>query len=277
MNAVAIFNNAEFGSVRVIEGQVGELWFVAKDVAEGLGYSEASNPARLLGNVPEEWKGVKRIHTPGGEQDMLTLSEQGLYFFLARSDKPAALPFQKWLAGDVLPSIRRTGGYLHARQDENPEAILARAVLVAQDTIKRMESKTLELEGRIEADRPKVLFAEALDVSEDTISIGNLAKMLNQNGIDIGQNRLFEWLRNRGWLMSNGHDKNNPTQRGMDAGYFVILERTINKPNGEVMITATTRVTGKGQRYFINKFLEAAAPPCPPPSASAVHAGGASC
>ncbi len=156
----------------------------------------------------------------------------------------------------VLPSICKKGGYLAARGDETPEAIMARAVLIAQDTISRIQAKVAELETRAALDRPKVLFAEALDVSGDSISIGNLSKLLKQNGVNTGRDRLFKWLRNRGWLMSTGNDWNMPTQRGMDAGYFEILERTVNKPNGEVMIVTTTRVTGKGQRYFLNKFMQ---------------------
>lgn len=267
-NAITVFDSPEFGNVRVITDIDGELWFVAKDIAGTLDYA-STNMTQIFSAVPDGWKGSNRIATPGGEQEMLCLTEQGLYFFLARSDKPRALPYQMWLAGDVVPSIRKHGGY-GTPVPETPEAIMARAVLVAQDTIKRLESRTIELEVQAALDRPKVLFAEALDVSDDSLSIGNLAKLLKQNGVNIGQNRLFEWLRNNGWLMSNGHDWNMPTQRGMDAGYFEILERTINKPNGEVMITTTTRVTGKGQRYFINKFLAQDSALLPP--ASAPHA-----
>lgn len=191
---VAVFENPYFGKLRVLTEHNGELIFVVRDVAEALGYSESSNPARLLGHVPEEWKGVKRIHTPGGEQDALCLTEQGLYFFLARSDKPAALPFQKWLAGDVLPSIRRHGLYA---TPQTVEAMLAdpdTAITLLQNLKKERERRTA-LEAQVAIDRPKVVFADAVDASHTSILLGDFAKILHQNGVRVGQKRLFEWMR----------------------------------------------------------------------------------
>lgn len=280
-NAIAVFDNPEFGSVRVIMRD-GKPWFVAKDVAERLGYSNSRKAVSDHCKSPCAAGGNDSLHPvavgDSGYLDPQTtlINQSDVLRLIVRSSLPEAERIEKWIFEEVLPSVMETGGYIHARQNDTPEAIMARAVLVAQETIQRLESKALALEAKVEADRPKVLFAEALDVSEDTISVGNLAKLLKQNGVNIGQNRLFEWMRNKGWLMSTGTDWNTPTQRGMDAGHFVILERTVNKPNGEVMIVTTTRITGKGQRYFMDKFLAMSAPSYPPPPhAVGVHAGGA--
>lgn len=254
MHELQIFKNAELGEVRVVEHE-GQPWFVAKDVLKALGYAEDYNPSRALQAVPEEWKGVQPIHTPGGMQEMLTLSESGLYFFLARSDKPKALPFQKWLAGDVIPSIRKTGGYMLTKADDTPEAIMARAVLVAQETIERLKNRTAELEEDVQRMKPKELFADSVSASESSILVGQLAALLKQNGVNIGQNRLFERLRNDGFLIKFGERRNCPTQRALEMGLFELKERTVNNPDGSVRITLTTKVTGKGQVYFVSRYI----------------------
>lgn len=233
MNELKIFEKAEFGSVRVVMKD-GEPWFVARDVAEALGYTWSGS---CIAHVPDEWKGVTSVVTPGGTQEVATLSEPGLYFFLGRSDKPAALPYQKWIAGDVAPSIRRTGGYLLDKPDDTPESIMARAVLIAQDTIKRLESR-----------------------NTDSILVGQLAALIRQNGVDIGQNRLFGWMREHGWLISSGSRRNSPTQKDLDMGLFEVKERAINNPDGSVRLTLTTKVTGRGQIYFVNRFVGADTP-----------------
>lgn len=347
----------------------GEPWIVATDVAEALEYSEASRPSRLFQAVPDEWKGVKRIHTPGGEQSMLCLSEQGLYFFLGRSDKPKALPYQKWIAGEVVPSIRnkqlkgdsnmsnilqvfnntefgsiqileedgvvlfnatevtRALGYekpnnainQHCRcalkrgipHPQNPaktiemnfipEPDLYRLIcgsrlesaqrferwvfeevlptirkhgayltpakleeaLLNPDTIIKLaqalkdeQEKRTALEAQAEADRPKVLFADAVSESKTSILIGNMAKLLRQNHIDIGQNRLFRWLRENGYLIKRqGSSYNMPTQAAMEKELFEVVERVYNLPDGSTRITRTVKVTGKGQVHLINKFI----------------------
>ena len=254
MNELQIFENTEFGEVRVVEHE-GQPWFVAKDVLKALGYAEDYNPSRALQAVPEEWKGVQPIHTPGGMQEMLTLSESGLYFFLARSDKPKALPFQKWLAEDVVPSIRKTGGYMLAKADGTPESIMARAVLVAKETIERLKNRTAELEDDVQRMKPKELFADSVSASESSILVGQLAALLKQNGVNIVQNRLFERLRNDGFLIKFGERRNCPTQRALEMGLFELKERTVNNPDGSVRITLTTKVTGKGQVYFVNRYI----------------------
>jgi anti-repressor protein len=254
MNDVQIFQNERFGQVRVIERE-GQPVIVFKDVAISLDYPEStiSNIASMIQHVSDEWKGRYPIPTPGGVQEMWCLTEQGLYFFLARSDKPAALPFQKWLAGDVLPSIRKHGGYLTPAMVEdallNPDTIIRLAT-----NLKAEREKRLALEAQSAADRPKVIFADAVDASHTSILVGDLAKLLRQNGIEIGQNRLFDWLRNNEYLMKHGESRNMPTQYAMELGLFEIKERTIINPDGSNRLTRTPKITGKGQIYFVNKL-----------------------
>ena len=258
MNAVEVFSNGEF-NVRTSTDADGTVWFVAKDVAEALEYSEntiTSNISNLFGAVPEVWKGNKRIITvTRGEQNMLCLTEQGVYFFLGRSDKPKALPYQMWIAGDVVPSIRKHGVYMTTQMQEqlisDPDFIIR----LAQE-LKAERIKVQALQEQTAQDRPKVIFAEAVDASSSSILIGNLAKILRQNGVNIGQNRLFAWLRENGYLMNcRGERWNFPTQTSIDRGLFEVKTRIINNPDGSTKITHTTKVTGKGQIYFINQLL----------------------
>ncbi|MDR2779897.1 MAG: phage antirepressor KilAC domain-containing protein [Synergistaceae bacterium] len=232
----------------------GEPWFVARDIAMALDYSESTGISRLFEVVPSEWKGVYRINTLGGIQDMTCLSEQGLYFFLARSDKPKAIPFQKKIAGEILPSIRKYGAYMTPRKIEeiltNPDTIIGLA-----EALKRERMKRRELAARIEADYPKVLFADSVSASNTSILVGELAKLLRQNGVEVGQNRLFEILRGDGYLMRGGSCRNMPTQRAMELGLFEIREIAINRSNGEIDVKKSPRVTGRGQVYFLNRFL----------------------
>jgi anti-repressor protein len=237
----------------------GEPWFVAKDVAKALEYGEDSSVSVLFKGVPEEWVRVNPISVnlkDGREQvrDMLCLSEQGLYFFLARSDKPKAIPFQKKIAGEILPSIRKYGAYMTPRKIEeilmNPDTIIGLA-----EALKREQAERGKLAARIEADYPKVLFADSVSASKTSILIGELAKLLRQNGVEVGQNRLFEILRGEGYLMRSGSGRNMPTQRAMELDLFEIREITINRSNGEIDIKRTPRVTGRGQVYFLNRFL----------------------
>lgn len=186
---------------------------------------------------------------------MLCLSEQGLYFFLGRSDKPKALPYQKWIAGEVVPSIRKHGAYLTpAKLEEvllNPDTIIKLA-----QALKDEQEKRAALEAQAEADRPKVLFADAVSESKTSILIGNMAKLLRQNHIDIGQNRLFRWLRENGYLIKRqGSSYNMPTQAAMEKELFEVVERVYNLPDGSTRITRTVKVTGKGQVHLINKFI----------------------
>lgn len=260
--SLQVFTSTEGLQLRTHTDDDGITWFCAKDIATALDYSEDSNPARLFGNVPDIWKGVKRFHTTSDKatarpyQEMLCLTEQGVYFFLGRSDKKKALPYQMWIAGEVVPSIRKHGVYLTPQAQEelltDPDFIIR----LAQE-LKAERLKVAALKEQSEKDRPKVIFAEAVDVSKDSILIGNLAKLLRQNGIDIGQNRLFEWLRQNGYLINaKGERWNMPTQYSMEHGLFIVKERVINNPDGTTRIIHTTKVTGKGQIFFINLFLQ---------------------
>lgn len=255
MNDMKIFENSEFGAVRVVDVN-GEPWFVAKDVLRALDYADDYNPSRAMQAIPREWKGVHRMHTPGGEQEMLIISEQGLYFFLGRSDKPKALPYQMWVAGDVVPTIRKHGGYLTpAKLEEaltDPDTIIRLAT-----NLKAEREKRQALEAQAAADRPKVVFAESIEVAKTSILVGEMAKLIKQaTGCDMGQNRFFEWLRANGYLHKGGSARNMPTQRCIDAGWMEIKEGTRIGSSGECHITRTPKVTGKGQIYFVNLFRE---------------------
>ena len=190
---------------------------------------------------------------------MSCLTEQGVYFFLARSDKKKAIPFQRWLAGDVVPSVRRHGAYMTPETIQktllDPDFIIGLAT-----RLKEEQRKTAALENRVRESEPKILFADAVSVSQSEILIRDMAKILCQNGIDIGEKRLYEHLRNNGYLIRQGLSRNMPTQRAMDLGLFRVQETSISKSDGTTLLTRTTRVTGKGQLYFTNYFLKKA--PC---------------
>lgn len=258
-NSLQVFNNGNF-SVRTIEDN-GEIWFVAKDVAQALDYSGASlnQVNNLFASVPDIWAAHKRImvRSENGveqEREMLCLTEQGLYFFLGRSDKKAALPYQMWIAGDVVPSIRKHGMYATPTKLEeilaDPDTMIKTLQALKEERIRNQE-----LQDKIIQDKPKVLFADAVETSTGSILIGDLAKILKQNGVDIGAKRLFDELRERGYLIKTGVSKNMPTQKSMELKLFEIKERTINNPDGSVRLTRTTKVTGKGQVYFTDMFL----------------------
>lgn len=247
-----IFEKAEFGSVRVVM-KGGEPWFVASDVAKALGYE---NPSR---DVQRHCKKVNKItQTTDSVVPPLTvliIPESDVYRLVMRSNLPAATEFQDWICEEVVPSIRKTGGYLATKPDDTPESIMARAVLIAQDTIKRLEDRNSELEGAVSEMKPKALFADSVASSTSSILVGQLAALIRQNGVDMGQNRLFEWMRGRGYLVSSGARRNSPTQKSLNMGLFEVKERAINNPDGSVRLTLTTKVTGKGQIYFVNKFV----------------------
>lgn len=237
------FDNPEFGELRVVKTSNEDLWFVANDVIKILGLDRTA-----LRKLDEDEKGVDSIHTPGGNQPMNVISEAGFYKLVLRSRKPEAKAFQRWVTHEVLPAIRQDGGYMVPR-DETPEQTMARAVLIAQQTIERQKARIAELE-------PKALFADAVAASDGTCLIGELAKMLRQNGVQIGQNRLFERLRDEGYLGKTGSNKNVPTQRAMDMGLFRIKETAITHSDGHVTVSRTPKVTGKGQRYFIERYCK---------------------
>lgn len=251
MNKLQVFNNEEFGQVRTLTIN-NEPWFVGKDIAVALGYKEPTKAARE--KVDDDDKGMSKIDTPSGIQNMVIINESGLYSLILSSKLESAKKFKHWVTSEVLPTIRKTGGYI-----SNEDMFINTYLPFADEQTKMLFKSTLEtvksLNDKIEADKPKVLFADAVETSQTSILVGDLAKLIKQNGVDIGQKRLFDWLREHGYLIKNGASKNMPTQKSMKLKLFEVKERTINNPDGSVRITKTTKVTGKGQRYFINKFL----------------------
>ena len=247
MNDIKTFNNPEFGSIRTVEVD-GKPYFVGKDVAEILGYS---NPRDAINKrVDEADKGGAKCDTLGGAQDLTVINESGMYSLILSSKLPSAKRFKHWVTSEVLPSIHKSGGYIAGQEQMTDSELMAKALLVAQKQID-------ERNAQIESMRPKAIFADAVSASDTTILIGELAKLLRQNGVDIGQNRLFSWLRENGYLIKrNGTDYNTPTQKSQELGILSVKETVINHSDGSIKITKTTKVTGKGQQYFINKFLQ---------------------
>jgi len=251
MEALQVFKNNQFGQVRVIERN-GEPWFVAKDVCDCL---ELGDVSKAVSRLDTDEKGTNSIPTPGGIQEMLSVNEAGLYSLVLGSRKPEAKQFKRWITHEVIPSIRKHGAYMTA--DSIQRALTEPDFLIQLATrLKEEQEARAQLAATLEEQKPKVLFAEAVEVSKSSILIGELAKILKQNGIDIGQNRLFTWLRKEGYLCRSGENYNLPTQYSMDLGLFEIKKTTINNPDGSVRVTRTTKVTGKGQIYFINKFKQ---------------------
>lgn len=255
MNNLQIFNSPEFGQVRTIQ-QNGEPWFVGKDVAEILGYS--NTPKAIRDHVDDEDKLTERIVLSGQNREVAIINESGLYSLILSSKMPKAKEFKRWVTSEVIPAIRKTGGYIAGSENMTDAEIMAKAVLVAQSTIQQRDQRIKELESDVAAAKPKVLFADAVSASDSTILIGDLAKILKQNGHPIGQKRLFNWMREQGYLIKRqGADYNSPTQRAMEMGLFKIKETAISHSDGHVSVSKTTKVTGKGQQYFINKFCGA--------------------
>lgn len=259
---IMAFESAEFGTIRAVS-EGGEPWFVAKDVATVLGYSSVGAMNRTLF---DDEKGVRILHTPGGDQSISTVNEPGFYHAVMQrrsswvKDDDArhrVESFQRWVTHEVLPAIRRDGGYMAAKPDETPEETMARALRIADETMRRQRERIEGLAAENAELRPKALFADAVAASDGTCLVGELAKMLRQNGVDIGQNRLFAWLRDNGWLGKSGCNRNVPTQRAMDMGLFRIKETAVTHSDGHVTVTRTPKVTGKGQAYFVNRFIEA--------------------
>lgn len=255
MQDVKLFESKEFGKLRTLDIN-GEPWFVGKDVAVILGYS---NPRKaLIDHVDAEDKmdGVTIRDSIGREQKPILINESGLYSLILSSKLKSAKRFKHWVTSEVLPSIRKNGGYIAGQEKMEDDELLAKALLVAQNKIAEREKKIAEQNQDIERMKPKEVFADAVEASETSILIGDMAKLICQNGHKIGQNRLFEWLRENGYLIKYGFSRNLPTQRAMEQKWFEIKERTVVNPDGSVRITKTTMVTGKGQIHFINKFVE---------------------
>lgn len=258
MNELQIFQNQDFGELR-IEMKNGEPWFVAADVCRAL---EISNSRDAVNRLDADEKGVVLTDTPGGMQNVTIINEPGLYSLVLGSRKPEAKAFKRWITHDVIPAIRKTGGYIAGEERMSDDELLSQALLVAQ---RKLEQRTAELNAANDAldeanaaldeAQPKVIFADAVAAAQSSVLIGDLAKMLRQNGVEMGQKRLFEWLRNNGYLMKSGESYNMPTQKAMERKLFEIKVGTYINPDGSVRVTKTTKVSGKGQQYFINLFL----------------------
>lgn len=253
MGELKIFENPAFGKVRVVE-QGGEPWFIGKDVAEILGYS--NTPKAIRDHVDDEDKLTERIVLSGQNREVAIINESGLYSLILSSKMPKAKEFKRWVTSEVLPAIRKTGGYIAGSEKMSDAELMAKAVLVAQATIKERDARIKELESDTQRMKPKEIFADAVSASDQTILIGDLAKLIKQNGHDMGQKRMFEWLRNNGYLIKRqGADYNSPTQRAMEMGLFRIKETAVTHSDGHVTVSKTVKVTGKGQAYFVNKLL----------------------
>ena len=242
---IKIFKNPQFGEIRTIEKD-GEPWFVGRDVAEALGYAKAQNAIAV--HVDDEDKGTAPIQGTAYETRATIINESGLYALIFGSKLPSAKPFKHWVTSEVLPSIRKTGGYIEGQEHMSDADLMAKALLVAQRQIAQRDKQLQEMQ-------PKALFADSVCASSTSILIGELAKILKQNGVATGQNKLFAWMRDNGYLIRRkGADYNMPTQRSMEMQLFEIKETVVTHADGHTSINKTTKVTGKGQVYFVNKL-----------------------
>jgi anti-repressor protein len=237
-----VFESKEFGSIRALRDEDAEPWFVARDITDALGLDRTATR-----RLDDDEKGVRSMHTPGGIQEMTFVSEAGFYSLVLASKKPEAHAFKRWVTHEVLPALRRDGAYVASDGDEDDATLMARALLAAKRAIDRKDRRIAELE-------PKALFADAVSASDGTCLVGELAKMMTQAGFPIGQNRLFSLLRNDGYLGKSGSNRNVPLQRYVERGLFRVKETAITHSDGHVTISRTTKVTGKGQRYFIERY-----------------------
>lgn len=250
MENLQVFRNEQFGEIRTIE-ENGKIFLCGSDCAKALGYKDAAKA--LKQHCKEDgWAFRPVTDRLGRKQNTKFITEGNLYRLITHSELPSAESFESWVFDEVLPSIRKHGGYIAGQETMSGDELIARALLVAQ-------SKIEEKDRQIEEMTPKAIFADAVSASHTSILVGELAKVLKQNGVNMGQNRLFKWMRDKGYLISRkGTDYNMPTQRSMEMGLFEIKETAITHSDGHTSISKTTKVTGKGQQYFINKFVEVA-------------------
>lgn len=247
-SSIIPFSSPEFGVVRAISIE-GEPWFAAKDVCEALGIDKTA-----ASRLDDDEKGLRSTQTLGGEQKVLFVNEPGFYKLVMRSRKPEAKAFQRWVTHEVLPALRRDGAYVAADGTEDDATLMARALLAAKRQMDARDARIAELSAENEAMRPKALFADAVSASDGTCLVGELAKMMRQNGVKVGQNRLFGWLRRDGYLGTTGGHRNVPTQRAMEQGLFRIKETAVTHSDGHVTISRTPKVTGKGQRVLLDRY-----------------------
>lgn len=253
MSELQIFSSKEFGKIRVVERN-GEPWFIGKDVAEALGYINTQKA--VLMHVKQNHKADVPIWDGSQNRNQVVIDEAGLYSLVMRAKTEKAEAFQEWVTSEVLPAIRKHGGYLTPNKIEevlsDPDTIIKLATTLKEERAARMQA-----ELKLEEAKPKVLFADAVSASKTSILIGDMAKLLKQNGHEMGQKRLFKWLRENGYLIKRpGADYNSPTQWAMEKGLFEIKETTVSHADGHVLITKTTKVTGRGQVYLVNLFAK---------------------
>lgn len=241
-----VFKSSEFGAIRAMRSADGEPWFVAKDVCDAL---ELSNVTVALQRLDDDERAKFNL---GRQGDTNVVNEAGLYTLILGSKKKEAHAFKRWVTHEVLPALRRDGAYVASDGDEDDTTLMARALLAAKRAIDRKDRRIAELE-------PKALFADAVSASDGTCLVGELAKMMTQAGFTVGQNRLFAILRNDGYLGKSGSNRNVPLQRYVEQGLFSVKETAITHSDGHVTISRTTKVTGKGQRYFIERYCMAIA------------------
>lgn len=239
-------------ALRTLTDGAGEPWFVLKDCMSILDLGNPTETVKMFDK--DEFSTTEVIDSIGRRQQTYIISEPGLYRLVMRSRKPEAKEFQRWVTHEVLPQIRRTGGYIPTSESDSDEDIMAKAVLVAQKTIERKNQQLQAKDAQIRVLEPKARFADAVAASDGTCLVGELAKMLRQNGMDIGQNRLFRLLQADGYLGKSGSNRNVPTQRAMELGLFRIKETTVTHADGHTTVSRTPKVTGKGQRYFIDRY-----------------------
>lgn len=253
MNELQIFNSEEFGEIRTITKD-SKTYFAGSDVAKALGYAIPHKA------VQTHCKGVLKwnIPTNSGNQDILFITEGDIYRLIMKSKLPKAEEFERWVMEEVLPSIRKNGGYIAGQETLSDEELMAKALLVANNKIAERDRIIEQKQARIEQMKPKEIFADAVATSHTSILVGDLAKLICQNGYQIGQKRLFDWLRENNFLIKCVSSRNMPQQRFVEQGLFEIKESNLVNPDGSVRITKTTKVTGKGQVYFVNKFLKGA-------------------
>jgi anti-repressor protein len=247
-----IFSNSEFGEIRTITKD-DEPMFCLADVCKAL---EISNVGNVKQRLSEKGIHTADTLTKGGMQKMTFISEANLYKTIFQSRKESAERFTEWVTSEVLPSIRKNGGYIAGQETMSDEELMAKALLVANNKIAERDKIIEQKQARIEQMKPKEIFADAVATSHTSILVGDLAKLICQNGVQIGQKRLFVWLRDKGYLIKSGSSYNMPTQRYIEQGLFEIKESNLVNPDGSVRITRTPKVTGKGQVYFVNKFLK---------------------
>lgn len=249
MNELQVFKNQEFGSVRTLVVN-DEPWFVGKDVAEALGYKNTKDA--LAKHVDSEDKEILKSQNATLEnipnRGVTVVNESGLYSLVLSSKLPSAKKFKRWVTSEVLPALRKTGQY--QVKELSGQELMAKALIEAQNVLAAKDKQIEEM-------KPKVVFADAVATSHTSILVGELAKILKQNGIEMGQKRLFAWLREKGYLIKRqGTDYNMPTQKAMELGLFEIKEGSYVNGSGVNITTKTPKITGKGQQYFINKFLQ---------------------